>query len=273
MIPCKVWPDGGKYPEKVGKNLPCGQIGQMVKSMIKRSFLPCGQIDLVVIMFPCGQQKRTFGQMGTLLARWLCQTASCSCWFRMSAFTESGSSVSRYQKTERSGKLPSMMVSGFGRSQSSKAVAASQAHHNKWLKSINAQSTSLNTVAKYYDAKYNNAEEYQLLSKYSYSVQHGKISPIAGFDNYISGHHRIQTELVGHKAANNLEITGQSMHFMERVLGTIKDSKDNKPRSGVEVDDVISCVLTGRVRGVKFDNDGRPSILFFSEKCGVVCKS
>lgn len=179
-------------------------------------------------------------------------------------------SLSEFAKAT-GGRVDSARVSvpKFGRSEASRASAKSQAHHTEWLKSINAQSTNLNTVAKYYDAKYNNTEEYQLLSKYSYSVQQGKISPLAGFDNYSSGYHRIQTELVGHKAANGIEITGQSMHFMERVLGTINDPKDNKPRSGVEVDDVISCVLTGRARGVKFDSAGRPSILFFSQKCGV----
>lgn len=160
-------------------------------------------------------------------------------------------------------------VPKFGRSEGSRASAKSQAHHTEWLKTINAQSTSLNTVAKYYDAKYNNTEEYQLLSKYSYSVQHGNISPLAGFDNYISGYHRIEAELVGPKSINGLEVTGQSMHFMERVLGTIKDPKTERPRDGVEVSDVISCVLNGTTRGIKYDAAGRPSLLFFSDKCAV----
>lgn len=160
-------------------------------------------------------------------------------------------------------------VPKFGRSEASRASAKSQAHHTEWLKTINAQSTSLNTVAKYYAAKYNNTEEYQLLSKYSYSVQHGNISPLAGFDNYISGYHRIEAELVGQKSINGLEVTGQSMHFMERVLGTIKDPKTERPRDGVEVSDVISCVLNGTTRGIKYDAAGRPSLLFFSDKCAV----
>lgn len=160
-------------------------------------------------------------------------------------------------------------VPKFGRSEASRASAKSQAHHTELLKTINAQSTSLNTVAKYYAAKYNNTEEYQLLSKYSYSVQHGNISPLAGFDNYISGYHRIEAELVGQKSINGLEVTGQSMHFMERVLGTIKDPKTERPRDGVEVSDVISCVLNGTTRGIKYDAAGRPSLLFFSDKCAV----
>ena len=169
------------------------------------------------------------------------------------------------------GRLDSSRTSTakFGRSKASRASAQSQAHHTEWLKSINAQSTNLNTVAKYYDAKYNNTEEYQLLSKYSYSVQHGSISPIAGFDNYMSGYHRIETELIGMKSSNGLKITGQSMHFMERVLGTINDPKTGRPRDGVEVDDIINCVLHGSTRPVKYDSQGRPSELFYTKICAV----
>ena len=179
-------------------------------------------------------------------------------------------SLSEFAKAT-GGRVDSARVSvpKFGRSEASRASAKSQAHHTEWLKSINAQSTNLNTVAKYYNAKYNNTEEYQLLSKYSYSVQQGNISPIAGFDNYMSGYHRIETVLVGKKTSSGLEITGQSMHFMERVLGTINDPKTGRPRDGVEVDDIISCVLTGATRGIKYDAVGRSSILYFSDKCAV----
>lgn len=54
------------------------------------------------------------------------------------------------------GRVDSARVSvpKFGRSEASRASAKSQAHHTDWLKSINAQSTSLNTVAKYYDARH-----------------------------------------------------------------------------------------------------------------------
>lgn len=75
------------------------------------------------------------------------------------------------------GRVDSARVSvpKFGRSEAGRASAKSQAHHTDWLKSINAQSTSLNTVAKYYDARYNNTEEYRLLMQYANSVK------VAGF--------------------------------------------------------------------------------------------
>ena len=160
-------------------------------------------------------------------------------------------------------------VAGFGRSEAGKASARSQAYHAEWLKSINAQSTSLNTVAKYYDAKYNNTEEYQLLKRYFDSVQRGMISPLAGFDNYFHGYNRVQSEIVGRTTSNGIKITYQSSHFMERVLGTIKDPKTGNPRNGVEIDDIIECLFNGSSRPVKYDEKNRPSQLLYTKKCAV----
>ena len=158
-------------------------------------------------------------------------------------------------------------VAGFGRSEAGKASARSQAYHAEWLKSINAQGTSLNTVAKYYDAKYNNAEEYQLLMKYSHSVQTGWLSPLAGFDLYKDTHDRIQTELVSKVAADGTVITGHTIHFMERVFGTLVDPDKLKynlkivRRSGVGYDDMIDTVLNAeRIDPVKTDRNGKRSV-------------
>lgn len=140
-------------------------------------------------------------------------------------------------------------VPKFGRSEASRASAKSQAHHTEWLKTINAQSTSLNTVAKYYDAKYNNTEEYQLLMHYNHSVETGWLSPLAGFDLYKSTHERIQTELVGKTVADGTVITGHTAHFMERMFGTLVDPKKLKKdlkivrRSGADFDDIKDTLM------------------------------
>lgn len=158
-------------------------------------------------------------------------------------------------------------VPKFGRSEASKASAKSQAHHTEWLKSINAQSTNLNTVAKYYNAKYNNTEEYQLLMQYNHSVKTGWLSPLAGFDLYKSTHERIQTELVGQTAANGTVITGHTTHFMERMFGTLVDPDKLKydlkiiRRSGVGYEAMRDTVLNPeRVNPVKTDSRGKRSV-------------
>ena len=158
-------------------------------------------------------------------------------------------------------------VPKFGRSEASRASAKSQAHHTDWLKSINAQSTSLNTVAKYYDARYNNTEEYRLLMQYANSVKSGWLSPLAGFDLYKSTHERIQTELVGKTTADGTVITGHTAHFMERMFGTLVDPDKLKydlkiiRRSGVGYEAMRDTVLNPeRINPVKTDSKGKRSV-------------
>ena len=167
------------------------------------------------------------------------------------------------------GRVDSARVSvpKFGRSEASRASAKSQAHHTDWLKSINAQSTSLNTVAKYYDARYNNTEEYRLLMQYANSVKSGWLSPLAGFDLYKSTHERIQTELVGKTTADGTVITGHTVHFMERMFGTLVDPDKLKydlkiiRRSGVGYEAMRDTVLNPeRINPVKTDSRGKRSV-------------
>nr|DAP21485.1 MAG TPA: minor capsid protein [Caudoviricetes sp.] len=167
------------------------------------------------------------------------------------------------------GRVDSARISvpKFGRSEGSRASAKSQAHHTDWLKSINAQSTSLNTVAKYYDARYNNTEEYRLLMQYANSVKSGWLSPLAGFDLYKSTHERIQTELVGKTTADGTVITGHTAHFMERMFGTLVDPDKLKydlkiiRRSGVGYEAMRDTVLNPeRINPVKTDSRGKRSV-------------
>lgn len=167
-------------------------------------------------------------------------------------------------------------VPKFGRSEASRASAKSQAHHTEWLKTINAQSTSLNTVAKYYDAKYNNTEEYQLLMHYNHSVETGWLSPLAGFDLYKSTHERIQTKLVGKTVADGTVITGHTAHFMERMFGTLVDPKKLKKdlkivrRSGADFDDIKDTLMHPVMPPrTKKDILGRNSTVFFGKNAQV----
>ena len=167
-------------------------------------------------------------------------------------------------------------VPKFGRSEASRASAKSQAHHTEWLKTINARSTSLNTVAKYYDAKYNNTEEYQLLMHYNHSVETGWLSPLAGFDLYKSTHERIQTELVGKTVADGTVITGHTAHFMERMFGTLVDPKKLKKdlkivrRSGADFDDIKDTLMHPVMPPrTKKDILGRNSTVFFGKNAQV----
>lgn len=154
--------------------------------------------------------------------------------------------------------------------EANKARGAAQSAHTQWLKSIGATDTSLNTVAKYYEGKYNNTPEYQLLTRYARDVQTGWVSPLAGFGNYRDALQRIDRELVGKTAANGVTITGQSNHFIQRVMGTMIDPEKGRPRSGVEVDDIIDAVLHGKVGPTDIKGrEGLRSQVLYNDVCGV----
>lgn len=61
-----------------------------------------------------------------------------------------------YAVKDASGKIV-----GFDKSAAQRARQIAIRHHKDWLKSIGADKTSLKTLEKYYNAKYNNSKEYQ----------------------------------------------------------------------------------------------------------------
>lgn len=158
---------------------------------------------------------------------------------------------------------------GFGRKQAARATAQAEHNHKTWLKSIGAEKTDLNTLAKYYNGKYNNSPAYQMLWRYAQSVESGMLSPMAGIDLYQSIYQRIEKEIIGKKTANGIVIQAQSHHLIERVLGTMRDPHKNRPRSGVAYDDLLECILYGTPRPIKISPNGERSQLFYTEKCAV----
>lgn len=89
--------------------------------------------------------------------------------------------------------------------------------------------------AEFQNLKYNEPERWELLQTYAHSVKNGMISPLSGFKNYEKLYGEINKNIVGVKTSEGTEVSGQSKHFMERVVGTMKDPKTGRPRSGVTV--------------------------------------
>lgn len=96
------------------------------------------------------------------------------------------------------------------------------------------------------------------------SVKEGMISPMSNFENYVKLHKEIEKTVVGIKASNGTRITGQSKHFLERVVGTMEDPKTERPRSGVEIEAIRYALLYGQVRMRKRDPY---SVKFVTDKC------
>lgn len=120
------------------------------------------------------------------------------------------------------------------------------------------------SLADFRQMKYNELKEFNLLTDYKNSVENGMISPLSGFKNYKKLHGKIEKNIVGMRTSNGIRISGQSKHFIERVIGTKEDPKTERPRSGVEIEDIRYALLYGQVRTRKRDPD---SVKFVTDKC------
>lgn len=168
-----------------------------------------------------------------------------------------------------------MEAAGFDWKKGKAAEAYANEYYKYWSKSIGANE-SAKTLADYYEMKYNRPDEYKLLKQYVKDVKDGWISPLSGFENYKNIYARIQKEIVGHISVNGIMISGQSKHFMQRVIGTGRDPKEFKQnksivrRSGVEVDDLVDAIFNGRVRPIKTDKKtGKRSQTIFTDRCQI----
>lgn len=164
-------------------------------------------------------------------------------------------------------------VAGFGYKEANAADKAAREYYKSWSKSIGVD-TSIKTLAKYYDVKYNDTARYQLLQRYAKDVKSGWISPLVRFDGYEELYNRIQNEIVGKRTANGILLTGQSRHFLQRVVGTMVDPQQLKQnlrvirRSGVEIDDIKDALFsTTRVSKTRVGVNGSRSVSLVGKKC------
>ena len=133
-------------------------------------------------------------------------------------------------------------VAGFGRSEAGRATATSEGHHKRWLHSIGADDTELKTLAKYYEGKYNNSPEYQLLYGYNRAVKKGDISPLIGMDVYRSVSDEITRVIVGQTTSEGVKIESFATHFIDRIIGQTSTSHKGM-RLGVPVEDALDALL------------------------------
>lgn len=126
------------------------------------------------------------------------------------------------------------------------------------------------SLADFRKMKYNEPEKYELFKTYTKSVDNGMISPLSGFENYSKLHEEINRSVVGVKTSEGITVTGQSKHFMERVVGTMNDSKTGKPRSGVSVKDIAKALTDPvDIRPVRTNPRGEKSQKYIGDNATV----
>ena len=135
---------------------------------------------------------------------------------------------------------------------------------NQYDRYKNIIGDSVGSLADFRQMKYNEPEEFRLLTDYTNSVKNGMISPLSGFENYKTLYEAVEKDVVGMRTSTGIKITGQSKHFMERVIGTKEDPKTHRPRSGVSIKDIQDTLFHGTLRTRSRDPD---SIKYITDKC------
>lgn len=136
-----------------------------------------------------------------------------------------------------------LQVSGFGRSVSQKAKHSAQEHYDVWRKSIGAEDTP-KTLEKYYDMKYNNKYEYELLQGYAKAVKKGDISPLIGFDVYKDVAKNIEKSFIGKETSDGNKIRSFATHFIDRTIGQTSTSHDGL-REAATIENSLDALING----------------------------
>lgn len=162
---------------------------------------------------------------------------------------------------------------GFSRSTAQKAVSSAKKHFKTWSKDHNIN--NIETLAEYYNVKYNDSKRYALLKGYVKAVDKGDISSLTGFDLYESKAKEIQEKLVGLKINNdkNYEIKDFTTHFIDRILGQTSTSHEGM-RLGTTIeqlkDTIANPVSVSKSSFIKMKKNG---IEYIDERIKITGKS
>ena len=141
-----------------------------------------------------------------------------------------------------------MVVEGYGRKEAAEAEKGAEQHYQKWSKEIGVNS-SIESLAKYYDVKYNDSPRYELLKGYAKAVKKGDISPLVGFDRYEEVGAEIQKRIVGTTTSTGVTIESFANHFVDRVIGQTSTPHPGM-RCGVSIEDALDALQNPKSVGV-----------------------
>ena len=129
---------------------------------------------------------------------------------------------------------------GFGKSASQKAIGSANRYYKGFSKDYNIN--NIDSLAKYYDIKYNDTQRFSLLKGYVTAVKGNETSPLVGFDFFEQTAQSLIQKLVGISNSCNIEVKGVTPHFIARVLGQTSTSHDGM-RLGTKPDHIIDSLI------------------------------
>lgn len=156
-----------------------------------------------------------------------------------------------------------LQMYGFNRSASQKAVHSAQSHYDIWRKSIGADDAP-KTLAKYYDMKYNDKKQYELLQGYVKAVEKVDISPLVGFDLYKKTATDIENTLTGIETVDSVNIKTYTTHFIDRVIGQVADPHEGY-REATKISSVLDALQNGDISEPYIKRTKRKNGEFFDD--------
>ena len=106
-------------------------------------------------------------------------------------------------------------------------------------------------------------------------IETGWMSALVNYEDFVETYYQLYSSLVGERTKDCIEIKSISEHFMYRLFGTLVDPKIYKEehkiirRPGVEVENAIDALLYGESTPVVYDDEGKPSKVYFNNRCKV----
>lgn len=128
---------------------------------------------------------------------------------------------------------------------------------------------TIETLAKYYDVKYNDPPRYELLKGYAKAVDKGDISPLVGFDVYEETSDEISRKIVGCSTSTGAQIESFAPHFVDRVIGQTSIPHKGM-RCGVSVEDALDALQNPvRIGELRTHKDGDIRQTFYGKDAAV----
>lgn len=147
--------------------------------------------------------------------------------------------------------------------------------YQAWLKRMKVEAQSSNEYEKYRKdpgknapaslsefVKIKNSKDFGLFKEYARSIKADELSPLADFELYKNTYYQAREELIGLKTASGLEIKDISLHFTERIIGSVA-----KKRNGVTIEAIKEALTNTNAtyKNIREDSNGKSQKILYNK--------
>ena len=145
----------------------------------------------------------------------------------------------------------------------SKNMSVDREQYDRYVSRLGKK--NIGTFDKFRETKYNNSGvwadtkySYRLKRHYDKSIAKGDLSPLVDFDLYKHYDKALHVELNGITTVNNIKVKGHSLHFIDRVFGSVEQG-----RNGVDIPEIKTTILNKSAKHKAKEN----SVKIYGENC------